>query len=653
MVEKMNFGDILDYKKGERHFLLGNEAIARGALESGVNVFTHYPGTPSSEIGTIFNAIFRKSALNWVESSINEKVAMEIAGGAYARGAKAMVAMKNVGLNVASDPLFALSTSKPDNPDSALVIVVADDPQAHSSAIEMDSRNYLHLFKIPALEPSDPQECLEFTKKAFEISRELKLPTILRTVTMVAHARSNVLLGEIKSYTLPKKFSLSKEFNVASRFYFINLKDNQIYDRMNRALKLSEESRLNQIIEGDGTAQLGIITSGVSYHYVKEAFEYLNLSIPILKLGFIYPFPMKKIIKFLKRFKEVLIVEEMDAFIENQVLAVAQVAGIRTKVYGKAYFYYSKEKSLLSLVGELNPTKVTLALSRILKDHISPNLISDLEPKLNEEYATVKRLPVMCAGCPHRTTGYALSQLVNNIKSNRKTHVHFHQDIGCYTMLSYPPLGFANVKYCMGSSIATAQGVAHTSDDLNISIIGDGTFLHSGIPALINAVHNKTPILILILDNGWIGMTGQQPHPGSNTENYEGGEYKEKIDLEKLIIGIGANVSVVRHEYNDSQYFQSLRNLILEKSNDVLDNYVLQVILIKDECIQKVIKRRKPELRVINQELCTTCSLCYNQLACPAINQENGKVIIDMNSCLGCGICEEICPSGAISKEGE
>ena len=625
MVEKMNFGDILDYKKGERQFLLGNEAIVRGALESGINIFTYYPGTPSSEIGTIFNAIFRNSALNWVESSINEKVAMEIAGAAYARGAKAMVAMKNVGLNVASDPLFALSTSKPNNPDSALVIVVADDPQ----------------------------ECLEFTKKAFEISRDLKLPVIVRTVTMVSHSRTNVLLGEIKSHVLLKKFSLSKEINVASRLYFINLKDDQIYDRMNRALKLSEESRLNQITEGDGTWQLGIITSGVSYHYVKEAFEYLNISIPVLKLGFIYPFPLKKVIKFLKRFKEVLIVEEMDSFIENQVLAVAQIAGVRTKVYGKTNFYYSKEKSLLSLIGELNPTKVTLALSHILKDHISSSLISDLKPKLQEELVTVKRLPVMCSGCPHRTTGYALSQLVNKIKSTRKIEVYFHQDIGCYTMLSYPPLGFANVKYCMGSSIATAQGLAHTSDDLNISIIGDGTFLHSGIPALINAVHNKTPILILILDNGWIGMTGQQPHPGSNTENYEGGEYKEKIDLEKLIIGIGANVSVVRHEYNDSQYFQSLRNLILEKSNDVLDNYVLQVILIKDECIQKVIKRRKPELRVINQELCTICGLCYNQLACPAINQEDGKVIIDMNSCLGCGICEEICPSGAISKEGE
>jgi indolepyruvate ferredoxin oxidoreductase alpha subunit len=649
----MKFGDILNYKKGERQFLLGNEAIVRGALESGINVFTYYPGTPSSEIGAIFNVLIRKSKLNWVESSINEKVATEIAGAAYARGATAMVAMKNVGLNVASDPLFAISTSKPNNPNSALVIVVADDPQAHSSAVEMDSRNYLHLFKIPALEPSDPQECLEFTKKAFEISRALKLPTILRTVTMVSHARSTVLLGEVRSQDLLKDFSLSKEVNVASRLYFLDLKGDQIYDRMKRALNMSEESTLNRIIEGDATSRLGIITSGVSYHYALEALEYLNISIPILKLGFIHPFPMEKVGRFLARFEEVLIIEEMDAFIENEALAVAKIAGIKTKIHGKANFHYSREKSLLSFVGELNPTKIALAISYILRDDTSSRLINDLKPKNHKEIASVKRLPVMCPGCPHRTTGYALNQLVNKIKSSRKLDVYFHQDIGCYTMLSYPPLGFANVKYCMGSSIATAQGVAHTSNALNIAIIGDGTFLHSGIPALINAVHNKAPILILILDNGWIGMTGQQPHPGSNTENYEGGQYKERIDMEKLINGIGANVSVIRHDYDSVNYLKSLSRLILEKSEEVLDKHALQVILIKDECIQKVIKRRSPDLRVINHELCTACGLCYNQFACPSINQVDETILIDMNSCLGCGICEELCPSGAISKEGE
>ena len=645
----MNFSDILNYKMGEQQFLLGNEAIVRGALESGINVFTYYPGTPSSEIGATFNAIFEKSGLKWVESSINEKVATEIAGAAYARGAKAMVAMKNVGLNVASDPLFAISTSKPNNRKSALVIVVADDPQAHSSAVEMDSRNYLHLFKIPALEPSNPQECLHFTKKAFEISKALKLPTILRTVTMVSHARSNVLLGEVKDQEVLKGFSLFKEVNVASRLYFLDLKEDQIYDRMNRALKMSEESDLNRIIEGDDTLRFGIITSGVSYHYTLEALEYLGISVPILKLGFIYPFPLKKVIKFLQRFKEVFIIEEMDAFIENQVLEVAQIAGVKINIHGKANFYYSREKSLLSLVGELNPTKVALALMRIIKD-ISPRFINDLRPITQEK---LPRLPVMCPGCPHRTTGYALSQIINKIKTIKKADVFFHQDIGCYTMLSYPPLGFANLKYCMGSSIATAQGIAHTSDALNIAIIGDGTFFHSGIPALINAVHNKAPILVLILDNGWIGMTGQQPHPGSNVEDYKGGEYKETINLEKLLIGMGADVRVIIHNNNDEQYFRSLRDLILKESIEVIDKQALRVILIKDECIQKVIKKSSPKLRKINLDLCTACGLCYDQLGCPAINQIDGKALIDKNACLGCGICEEICPNEAIRTEDE
>jgi indolepyruvate ferredoxin oxidoreductase alpha subunit len=647
----MNFGDILNYKKGERQFLLGNEAIVRGALESGINVFTYYPGTPSSEIGATFSAIFKESGLKWVESSINEKVAIEIAGAAYARGSKAMVAMKNVGLNVASDPLFALSTSKPSNPKSALVIVVADDPQAHSSAVEMDSRNYLHLLKIPALEPSDPQECLQFMKKAFEISEILKLPTILRTVTMVSHARSNVLLGEVKEQEVSKDFSLPKEVNVASRLYFLDLKDDQIYNRMNRALQMSEESDLNRIIEGDDIRQFGIITSGVSYHYTLEALEYLGISIPILKLGFIYPFPLKKVVNFLKRFKEVFIIEEMDAFVENQVLAVAQIAGIKINVHGKASFYSSREKSLLSLVGELNPTKVALALIHIIKD-ISPRFIDDLRPITQMK---LQRLPIMCPGCPHRTTGYALSQVVNKVKTSKKVDIYFHQDIGCYTMLAYPPLGFANLKYCMGSSIATAQGVAHTSDALNIAIIGDGTFFHSGIPALINAVHNKAPILVLILDNGWIGMTGQQPHPGSNVEDYKGGEYKETINLEKLLIGMGAEVKVIIHNNNeyDEQYFRSLRDLILKKSIEVIDKQTLRVILIKDECIQKAIKKSSPQLRKINLDLCSACGLCYDQLGCPAINQIDGKALIDKNSCLGCGICEEICPNDAIKTEDE
>lgn len=640
---------ILNSKSKRKLFLLGNEAIVRGALESGVDIFTFYPGTPSSEIGSIFSAIFRKSGMTWVESSINEKVAMEIAGAAYARGAKAMVAMKNVGLNVASDSLFAISTTKPKNPESSLVILVADDPQAHSSAVEMDSRNYLHLFKIPALEPSDPQECLDYTKQAFDISRDLKLPVILRTVTMVSHARNNVITGDIKKSKPPKDFDLSKEVNVASRLYFLDLKDDQIYNRMNRALLLSENSPLNKIInlEGENLHGIGIITSGVSYHYALEALNFLDISVPILKLGFINPFPAKKIIDFLKKFEKVLVIEEMDAFIEKQVLAVAKTASIDTEIYGKAPFSYSKDQAVLSQVGELNPTIVTSALAKILGNEY----ILKLEKK-PIELESIKRLPIMCSGCPHRTTGYALKDVIKKIRSSKSVNTYFFQDIGCYTMLSYPPLGFANVKYCMGSSIASAQGVAHTSSDLNIAIIGDGTFFHAGIPALINAVHNKAPILVLILDNGWIGMTGQQPHPGSNTTHYQEGLYKEKIDLESFLVGTGANVSVIVHDFKSNSYYKRLKKLIQSKCLEVLDTQSLQVILIKDECVQKVIKRSAPKLRKVNSELCNNCGLCYMQFACPSISLIDDFVRIDSNSCLGCGMCEEICPNGAIKVEG-
>jgi indolepyruvate ferredoxin oxidoreductase alpha subunit len=637
-------------KTNENRFFLGNEAIVRGALESGIDVYTFYPGTPSSEVGEIFLEIFKKSGMKWVESSINEKIAMEVAGAAYARGATAMVGMKNVGLNVASDPLFALATTRPKNENSALVILVADDPQQHSSAVEMDSRNFLKIFKIPALEPSNPQECLEFTKEAFKISREIKLPVILRTVTMVSHARSNVRFGEIKKSQIGINFDLSKEINVASRIYFLEMKKNHIYSRMNKALEFSEKSELNRIEneEVKNEFNLGIITSGVSYHYVQEALKFLDFDAPILKIGFINPLPERLIAQFIRQYKEILIVEENDPFLETQILAIAQKNGLKVKIHGKDPFSYSKEEAFLPFVGELDPTKVVLALMKITK--LRPKI--DLKQIHAKNYDVISRNPIMCAGCPHRTTGYALEKAVKKIKSKTGTNIYFYQDIGCYTLLAFPPFNFANVKYCMGSSIALAQGVAHTSESLNVAIIGDGTFFHSGIPALLNGVYNKAPILVLILDNGWIGMTGQQPHPGSDTRYYKEGSSKRNIILEDLIKSSGAQVDVIKHYEEDEQdYFKRLKNLIYQMGLNVLENKELHVIIIKDECIQKTIKRQVPEIRYVDSELCNNCGICYSQFLCPAINEREEKAYIDSNLCLGCGICEQLCPNNVIKME--
>jgi indolepyruvate ferredoxin oxidoreductase alpha subunit len=643
----MSYNKIVEGKAGQEKLFLGNEAIVRGALESGIGVYTYYPGTPSSEVGEIFSEIFRKAGLKWVEMSINEKVAIEIAGAAYARGESAMVGMKNVGLNVASDPLFALATTKPKNNNSALVILVADDPQQHSSAVEMDSRNYLRILKIPALEPGNPQECLEFTKQAFKISKELKIPVILRSVTMVSHSRSNVIIGEIKKSEIDGTFDLSKEVNVASRLYFLGLKEDQIYNRMNRALKMSESSTLNRIEYESASNQyeLGIITSGVSFSYTREALNFLDLKAPILKIGFINPLPERKIATFLTRFKKILVVEENDAYIEEQILAIAQKNKIQVKIYGKDPFSYSKEKGLLSFVGELNPTKVALALIEITE--IVPEI--NLNQIRNKKYEILKRKPQLCPGCPYGTIGYALKKAVKKLKSDLGKNIYFYQDIGCYTLLSFPPYFFANVKYCMGSSIALAQGVAHTDDSLNIAIIGDGTFFHSGIPALLNGIHNKTPILVLILYNGWIGMTGQQPHPGSDNRYYQDGSFKEIIDLEKFLHGTGANVSVIkRRERNGGKYSDRLDDLIYEKSLSVVEKRELQVIVIEDECIQKYNQRNALEVMWVDKSLCSNCSICYNQFNCPALNEKNDKAYINSSECLGCGICEEICPNNAI-----
>jgi len=643
----MDYLKILKNEFGEELFLLGNEAVARGALESGINVYTYYPGTPSSEVGEIFTRIFKEARVNWVESSVNEKIAIEVAGAAYARGAKAMVGMKNVGLNVASDALFALVTTRPKNESSSMVVLVADDPQQYSSAVEMDSRYYLKLLKIPALEPSNPQECLDYTKHAFEISRELKLPVILRLVTMVAHARSNVKLGEITYSEIDEGFDLSPEVNVASRLYFLDLKRDQIYNRMNRALKMSENSSLNRI-EYENVSNdfdLGIITSGVSYSYVLETLDFLEIKAPILKLGFINPLPERKIVTFLKQFKQVFIVEENDAYIETEVLAIAQKNGIHTKIHGKDPFSYSNKSASLNFVGELNPTEVALALIKLtnLTPKINLNQIKD------KRYETLGRRPILCPGCPYGTVGYALKKAVKKLKSDLGKEIYFYQDIGCYTLLSFPPYSFANVKYCMGSSIALAQGVAHTDDSLNMAIIGDGTFFHSGIPALLNGIHNKAPILVLLLVNGWIGMTGQQPHPGSDIRYYQEGSFKKQIDLENFLQGTGANISVVkRRERNEVKYPDRLKDIIYEKGRDVLEKRDIHVIVIEDECIQKYNQRSTLEVRYVDEGLCTNCGICYNQFYCSALNEKGDKAHINSNECLGCGICEEICPTRAI-----
>ena len=646
----MSYDKIVQGKSGDEKFYLGNEAIVRGALESGIDVYTYYPGTPSSEVGETFMEIFKEVGMKWVECSINEKVAIEVAGAAYARGATVMVGMKNVGLNVASDPLFALATTLPKNKNSAMVILVADDPQQHSSAVEMDSRYFLKIFKIPALEPSNPQECLEFTKEAFKISRELKLPVILRTVTMISHARSNVIVGELKPSGIRDDFNLSKEVNVALRLYFLELKEEHIYNRLNQALEISENSPLNKI-ENEimkNKFDLGIITSGVSYSYVGEALDFLELEAPILKIGFINPLPERKIVGFLKQFKQIFVIEENDTYLETQILAIAHKNGLNVKIHGKDPFSYSKKNKLLSMVGELNPTKIALVLMEITD--IKPKI--DLNQISGKKYDTLARNPIMCPGCPHRTTGYALQKAIKKIKLISGKNIYFYQDIGCYTLLALPPFSFANVKYCMGSSIALAQGVAQTSESFNIAIIGDGTFFHSGIPALLNGIYNKTPILVLVLDNGWIGMTGQQPHPGSDTRYYKEGSSKKAINLEEFLNGTGAYVNVIKHyENNDNEYFLKLSKLIYDKSLDVINNKNLNVIVIKDECIQKTVKRQAPVLRYIDNELCNNCGICYRKFLCPAIDIRKELVYIDQNLCLGCGICEEICPNKAIHRE--
>ena len=417
---------------------------------------------------------------------------------------------------------------------------------------------------------------------------------------------------------------------------------------MDQAAKISETSHLNRFEDENekNIYDLGIITSGVSYSYVKEALAFLELKAPLLKIGFINPLPTKKIVEIFSTVKNILVVEENDSFIESQVLAIAHKSRSDVSIYGKHSFSYSKD-SLLPHVGELNPMLVVNAIINLTK--IEPKIKLDII--VQENYNLVKRRAVLCPGCPHRSTGYALKQAVKKFKIKTGKEVYYYQDIGCYTLLAYPPLNFANVKYCMGSSIALAQGVAHTDISLNVAIIGDGTFFHSGIPALLNAIHNRAPILVLLLDNGWIGMTGQQPHPGSDTHHYTTAFPKEAIKLDEFLKGTGANIRIFNKSTQDQDSIVQLRILIYEGAIDVIENKKVNVILIRDECIQKFIQRHKIAIRKIDNNLCKNCGLCYDQFLCPAICVIGKFAFIDPKLCNGCGVCEEICPNNAIKME--
>ena len=572
--------------------LLGNAAVARGAYEAGVTVVSSYPGTPSTEI-TENIVSYPEIYAEWAP---NEKVAAEVAIGASIAGARAMSCMKHVGMNVMADPMFTVSYI---GVNGGLVFCVADDPGMQSSQNEQDSRHYAQASKIPMLEPSDSQECKEFTKLAYSLSEEFDTPFIIRLSTRVSHSQSMVKLQERESYNL-KDYEKNIGKNVMMPANAVK-RHIEVEKRTAKLIEYAETCPLN--IEEINEGKIGVITSGISYMYAKEA---LGDKVSYLKLGLAWPMPEEKIKAFAKKFDKVYVIEELDPVIENHCKALG------VKVIGKDVF---------TLLGEYTPA--------MIKEQVLGEGVPEFTAL--EEQIPV-RPPVMCAGCPHRGTFYVLKKLGLVVSG----------DIGCYTLGAVAPLASVDTTICMGASVSAALGMAKARGDewskKLVSVIGDSTFMHSCITGLIDIVYNKGINTVIILDNSITGMTGHQENP--TTGKTIRGEATKQVDLLALCKAVGVN----RVRIADPFDVKTFEAVVKEETQAEEPS----VIIAQRPCA--LLKTVKYSGHCTITENCKKCKMCM-KLGCPAISADGDGVKIDLNQCNGCGLCVNVCPFDAIKKE--
>ncbi len=576
-----------------KKLLLGNAAVARGAYEAGVSVVASYPGTPSTEI-TEEIVKFDEIYAEW---SPNEKVAAEVAIGASIGGARAMSCMKHVGLNVMADPVFTASYT---GVNGGLVFAVADDPGMHSSQNEQDSRHYAAASKIAMLEPSDSSECKEYTKLAFELSEKFDTPFFIRLSTRVSHSQSLVELCERENAPLkPYEKNIGKYVmmpaNAVKRHVVVE-------ERINALREYAENSGINTT-ECNGK-KIGVITAGIAYMYAKEA---LGDNVDYLKLGMVYPLPEKLLKAFAEVHDEIIVIEELDPVIEKHCKAL----GIDVK-----------GKELFTLLGEYTPNMIKKAVL----GELAPESIKAGEP-------IPVRPPVMCAGCPHRGTFYVLKKLGLTVSG----------DIGCYTLGAALPLQSVDTTICMGASVSAAHGMAKARGaEFNkklVSVIGDSTFMHSGITGLVDIVYNKGNNTVIILDNSITGMTGHQDNP---TTGYTiRGELTKQVNLVALCHAVGIERVVVADPF-DVKNFEKVVKEETEADEP-------SVIIAQRPCALLKSVKYTGKCKV-DAEKCKNCKMCM-KLGCPAISIKGGKVVIDANQCNGCALCTNVCPFGAIDKE--
>ena len=595
-------------------FLMGNEAIALGALAAGVNVVAGYPGTPSTEV--LETVAKHNPGHVHVEWSINEKAAMEVAAGAAYAGARAMVTMKQVGLNVASDPLMSLEYV---GVKGGMVVMVADDPGPISSQTEQDTRTFAQFAKVPVFDPSGVAEAYEMIQEAFDLSERIGSPVFLRATTRVDHGYEAITVADPSEWRTTQPEGFVKDPSRWVIFPRLSLANHAKIEARNAQLsdELSDNPR-NFVIPGAGTPQrVGIATHGISFTYVQDNLGESERP-SVLRVGTPFPFPERLAVEFLEGLDEVLCVEELDPVIERELLRVCGKHGISCRIRGK-------------LTGDIQPAgentveSVGAAIDAFLGN----------EPQAAAPVAPAPQLPVrppvLCAGCPHRASFYAVKRAMGK----RKTI--FCGDIGCYTLGNAHPLDMVDTCLCMGAGINIAQGVFHTEPDTAcFAFVGDSTFFASGITGVINAFYNQANLTLVVLDNSTTAMTGHQPHPGTGRTMM--GEIVEKVSIEAVLRTIGLTVvetvDPLDHE------------LAVETVRRVVDEPGVKAIIFKSPCVVLA----KPTARsVVDPDKCIGCRRCINQLGCPGLYLEDGKARIDDSLCTGCTLCEQICPVGAIS----
>ena len=617
---------------GTTLLLMGNEAVARGFLEAGGGFAAGYPGTPSTEVIESLAEVAKAAGI-YVEWSANEKVALEAAYGASLVGVRSMAVMKHVGLNVAADALMSIAYT---GVRGGLVIFSSGDPSMWSSQNEQDNRIYGQISYVPVLTPSDPQEAKDITVRAFDLSEKFGHPVLEVSTTRVSHTRGPVTVGPLRPPRTKGTFERSRSLTLVPAV--AREQREVLVSKWTEIRKYLEEFEPFNRVEGEG--ELAVVADGVAYAYAKEAIQRLRLErrVRLVKLSTPVPLPRKFVLSAISDAQKVLVVEELEPVVESQVKQILAEEGVRLSVSGK---------DLVGLTGELTLGRVTAAIGRFAGVEVQAPETIKVDLKLPP------RPPTFCPGCPHRATFYSLRRAVNGLRLKPV----YSGDIGCYSLGLYDPFREQDIILEMGGSVGVANGLAHSVENqVVIAIVGDSTFFHAAVPALLNAVYNGAPFLTLVLDNRVTAMTGEQPDPGTGVNAL--GEPAKAISIEELARGAGVEKVVTFDPFNIKESTEKL----MEALSYVVKERKPAVAVARKACALEAVRRARrrkvqiPLYQVI-EDKCTGCGICYNAFSCPAIVvKDDKKAWIDPSLCVGCSVCAEICPYKAIVKvvqEGE